>query len=274
MTALLDRRLPSRPIAVARIVLGSAALLRAVVGAPLLLSLGESQAFRVPRLAWFVATERWTIALLTAWLVSALMFGLGWRHWWSGGALTVTLGAVVALDQQTFSNHLYLLFLAVLLMTLAESSAAWSVDAWRRGRANSVPLWPVRLLQAQVSILLLWSVIGKLRSDFLSGRQLAAQVGQGLVSIPDGLRTPGVMMAVAGGTLVLEAFVALALWSQRLRPVALTAATAFHVSILLLMEPADQLLVFALIMASAYLTFLVDPIPTLPQQTALVEVTG
>ena len=81
-------------------------------------------------------------------------------------------------------------------------------------------------------------------------------------------------MAVAGGTLVLEAFVALALWSQRLRPVALTAATAFHVSILLLMEPADQLLVFALIMASAYLTFLVDPIPTLPQQTALVEVTG
>ena len=248
---------PAGPVAVSRIVLGLAALLRAFVGAPLLLSLRDPDALRVPRAAWFAANSTLVWVLLFMWILSAAMFMVGWRYRWAGAALTATIGAVLAMDHQTFSNHLYLLFLAVLLMTLVDASARWSIDARRLRGAGTVRLWPVRLLQAQVSILFLWSVVGKLRSDFLSGSQLAAQVGRGLVSISDSVGTPRVMVSLSAATLLLEGFLALALWSPRLRPVALTAAAAFHVAILLLMEPADQLFVFALVMASAYLLFLV-----------------
>ena len=254
-------------MAVSRVVLGVAALLRAFVGAPLLLDLGEVGALRVPRVPWFAANPVLVRVLLLAWIISAVMFALGWYYRRVGAVLSTTIGLVLGLDHQTFSNHFYLLFLAVLLMTMADAAAIWSVDARKAGgEVQTVNLWPLRLFQVQISILLLWSVIGKLVSGFLSGVQLASQMGRGMLSIPDFVRTPQIMIVLSVVTLLLEGFLALALWSPRLRPLALLAAAGFHGAILLFMEPADQLLVFALVMASGYLLFLV---PNTAQQVAV-----
>ena len=255
---LLATRGSSGPIAVSRMVLGAAALLRAFVGAPLLVSLGQADALIVPRVEWLRASTPLVRVILVVWAVSAVMFGLGWRFKVAGSALTASIGLVLALDHQTFSNHLYLLALAVFLMTLADAAAKWSIDARRQGVRDEVDVWPARLFQVQISILLGWSVIGKLASDFLSGSQLAAQLGQGLLSFPDFARTPQVMVALSAATLVLEGFLALALWSPRLRTLALVVAAGFHLAILVFMEPADQLLVFALVMTAGYILFATD----------------
>ena len=57
---------------------------------------------------------------LAVWLVAALAFALGWKTRVAGAVLALVTGYTLVLDQQTYSNHLYLLFLVILLLTIAD----------------------------------------------------------------------------------------------------------------------------------------------------------
>ena len=57
---------------------------------------------------------------LALWILAALAFALGWKSRVAGAALVMVTGYTLILDHQTYSNHLYLLFLTILLLTIAE----------------------------------------------------------------------------------------------------------------------------------------------------------
>jgi predicted DCC family thiol-disulfide oxidoreductase YuxK len=249
---------PARPLAVARIGVAFAALLELPSSAQTLLRLADPSAIHAPYLAFMPRpTEPLIWALIGLWLVSGLSVLVGWRTRWAGAVLTATLASVLLLDQQLYSNHLYLMVLVSGLLTVSDSGAAISLDARRVGTRDWVPGWPVWLLCLQVSIVYGFAALAKLNPDFLSGSVVASYLRRdGPLAVPDAWRSLEPMLVLSILAVFAEAFLAVSLWSRRWRPAAMVAGLGLHAFITGWLNPAGALLVFSLLMLPLYLLFL------------------
>jgi predicted DCC family thiol-disulfide oxidoreductase YuxK len=256
--SLIGARTSSRTIGLARIGVAFAALLEARPSAEALLRLTDPGVLHAPYFSWEPAVSAgmaW--ALIGLWIVSGAAFLIGWRTRLAGVVLAATLAAVLLLDQQLYSNHLYLMVLLVGLLTVADAGAAISLDARRVGTREQVATWPVVLVRLQVSIVYGFAALAKLNLTFLSGSVIAASLRrEGLLAVPDGWRSAEPMLVLALLAICLEAFVAVALWSPRWRSTGFVAGLALHGGITGWLSPTYQLLVFSLVMLPLYLTFL------------------
>lgn len=263
LTALLDQLIDGRasapPIAAARILTGIAALGHLLEEIAVVSRFGDPHVLRLPYVTFSPDPGSSLVsALFVIWAISALAFALGWFTRLMGGLLTLVMSLVLLLDQQTYSNHGYLLILLVLLLTLANSGAGWSIDS-RQGRAgNLVPAWPVALLRVQFSIVYLFGALAKVNTEYLSGDVLGNYLrGDGWLTLPHAWLTDPVLVTLSIAAVVVEAFLAIALWLPRLRLrwIGVGSGLALHLGILLVMHETFSLVVFCLTMAPLYLSF-------------------
>jgi predicted DCC family thiol-disulfide oxidoreductase YuxK len=254
----MEARTSGRALALARIVVAGAVLLEGRASAGVLLRLTDSSVLHIPPVSWApTVTVGLAWALIALWSVSGMAFLVGLWTRLAGVVLAATLAAVLLLDQQLYSNHLYLMVLIVGLLTIADAGAAISMDARRTKTPQMVPAWPTWLVRAQVSIVYGFSALAKLNLTFLSGSVLAASLRRsGPLALPDAWRAAEPMMILAVLAACLEAFVAVALWLPRWRPAGLVAGLALHAGITGWLSPTYQLLVFSLMMLPLYLIFL------------------
>lgn len=249
LTATID----PRPLGLARIVVGVAAVIRGIVSWPVLTKLAEDHVLRIPYVDWFPEPSLvLAIGIVAVWLVTAILFTIGYRVGISGSGLLMAILLTLALDQQTYSNHMYLMSWLVALMILADAGAGMSVSRTDR----PIVRWPVILLMVQVSIVYGFSGLTKINTDFVSGRVLAASLRGGLVEFPDALRAPEFLSPLALLVIAVELFLAIFLWRARLRPAAFLLGLGLHVSITGFMTNTIQLLVFSLEMLALYPLFL------------------
>ena len=253
MLSRLFDQIGPRPLGLTRVIIGAAALIRCFIALPVLLALTHPATLRVPYAEWVPdPTTPLVLSLISLWAVSALLFTLGWRVPLTGTILLVSIVSALALDQQTYGNHLYLMAWLVLLLTLA--SAGSGLDVHRRDQP--VMRWPVLLLMAQLSIVYGFSAATKLNDTFLSGRVLGENLGTGLLGFPDALRTSSFLSIVAALALFVELFIAVFMWRRRFRPAAFILGLGLHISITLLMAPTMDLVIFSLEMFALYPLFL------------------
>jgi hypothetical protein len=191
------------------------------------------------------------------WGLAGVCFLAGWRTRIAGTLLTLVLAVQLLLDQQTYSNHLYLLALVVGLLTVADSGAAWSLDA-RGGTRASVPAWPVFLLQAQTSLVYGFAAISKLTRDYLSGLALAPFVPfRAGVELIGFTATAGIVLLLSWATIPIELMLAIFLWSPRRRVAAALLGVILHIGMVAMMYSMRlDLAVFAVVMWGLYLLFL------------------
>lgn len=259
MAADLLRPVSARPVGWARIGVGVAAVARALDGAPLLLGLADPQLLRVPYAAWWIEPTRpVVVSLLVLWVAAGAAFTIGYRTRIAGWTLLAAIAVVLSLDQQTYSNHLYLMALIVLLLTTAGPGGALSVDAARGRGSPFADGTAVFLLKAQVSIVYFFAGLWKINEPFLSGAVLAGQLGSGPVPFPEILRTPSVLAVVAAATVVTEMFIAAGLWLRRYRSLSIGLAVLLHGAIVVFMAPTVQLVVFAVELVVLYPLFFGD----------------
>lgn len=253
MLSWLTEEIDSRPLGLARMVVGGAAAIRAVVTWPILLKLSEPDTLRAPFAGWLPEPTLWlAIAIVLVWFITAVAFLLGWRVAWSGPLLLAAIVVTLSLDQQAYSNHLYLMAWLVMLMTLADAGASLSIE----GVERRVVRWPVLLIMAQASLVYGFSGITKLNTDFLSGRVLAGVIQGGVLPFPDSLRTPDVLSILAAAVVITELFLALFLWRPSFRPAAFVLGLGLHAGITAFMGATDELLVFSIEMLALYPLFL------------------
>ncbi len=258
---LVTRDTPARPVGMGRIVLGVAGcleVLSTITSHRLdkVLRAGVLEAPRfdgLPRLS-----QDGGRLFLVAWLLSLLLFTVGWRARVTGGAAFLAVTYYLAVDEQLYANHVYLLAALLLLFVLADSGAAVSVDE-RRGRGRpTVPRWPVFLLMAQVAVVYGFATLSKLNGDWLSGDVLAVNmVRLGSLDLPSALDRQGVFVVLAVGTVLVEGFLAFAFYVPRLRRVAVPVGVAFHLGIILTVDrwspyAVNGFTVFALEMFALY----------------------
>ena len=257
LSGILRLRASARLVAIARIMIGVASMLAAVELRRLLPHFLKHTVIKLPYFEWLpLLPPRSVWVFILLWVLSAIAFVIGWRTRIAGTVLASVIGYSLALDQQLYSNHLYLLFLIVVLLTIADSGAAISMDARQRERAT-VPGWPIWLLKVQVSIVYIFSAIAKLTPQYLSGEVLTESLKQvGFFTVPMAWRVPLGMKLLAIGAIVMELFVGLGLWSRRLRPVAVVAGVLFHAFIIAALDSSRlSLSIFALEMFAVYLLF-------------------
>ncbi|HEY1584433.1 MAG TPA: HTTM domain-containing protein [Polyangia bacterium] len=145
-------------------------------------------------------------------------------------------------DRMRYHHHIYTLYLMALLVAFLPCDRSWA-----RGRRFAAddertgPLWAMRLLQLQLTIIYITSATTKLLdADWRSGRVLADRVvryGSRAIArgvphaIIDFLRSPLGGQLMAKGAIATELGLAVALWHPRTRRVAAWGGMLFHVTI-------------------------------------------
>lgn len=270
LRTLPDLTAGSTPVGAARVAMGAAALLEALLVAPHLRATTDPERLRLPVTGWLPAPDgTWAELFIVLWILVAAAFLLGWQTRIAGGLLVGVFSYTLLLDHQLYSNHLYLMVLLTGLLTLGNAGAALSLDARRRGaqapvkaaavKAAVVKAWPIVLIRLQVSIVYGFAAITKLNLVYLSGLVLRHQI-----PVPAIQHLPFWVFSVAAfASVTTEAFLAVALWSRRLRVWALVVGMGFHLSIVALLQ-TPALVTFALVMLSAYLSFFARIGPAAP----------
>jgi hypothetical protein len=253
LSELLGRPVDPRPLAMTRIGVGIAAGMIGVETRRILMDIAAPGDIRVPVVGWMPSLDESLIWLtLAVWTVLAVALTLGVWGRAAAAGLTLVVAFVLLLDQQVYSNHLALLGVLTALLALGQPSAAWSFDAAVRGRGlRAVPYWPTLLIKVQISTLYGFAGLSKLNGDFLSGDVLRDYVR--IAGVPDWLFVAGAIAAPA-----VELFIAGALWSRRLRPVAVVVGIGFHLLLIAVLANPEPLVAFAILAISGYPAFLVE----------------
>ena len=246
MPSLMSRRVSPEPQAIARVLLGVAALVTAVELHLILVKVAGG-AVAIPSLAlpWSV-----TPAVATAWLavtvLASVALAIGWYSKAAAAAVAGCFVLVLVLEQQTYSNHVFLMISMCALMACGQPGAAWSVDARGRSR-EQVAYWPQFLLMMQVSVLYFFAAASKVNEVFLSGAVLEDTVW---------LPLPAAMFTLLSvGAVLTEFALAFGLWLTRWWWVAAAAGVGLHASIVLTMRAPAPLFAFALLALAVYPMF-------------------
>lgn len=259
---VIDARANARAAGVARVVIGIAAVIKALVLAPVIVRFGDPAVIRVPYAEWLPAVTDLPAGLvLGAWLLAAAAFTVGVWTTLAGATLTVLLAAVLLADQQLYSNHLYLLTILVGLLTVARAGSAVSVDSRGGAGQDELPGWAPWLIRVQVSIVYLFAALSKVTGTFLSGTVVAVTLrSDGPLAIPAGWRTFEPMATLSILAILTELFLAGALWIPGWRRTAFVVGLGLHLGIAIWFVPTAELVVFALIILAPYLFFLRAPV--------------
>ncbi len=254
--AYLDAGVTGRGVGLARILMGLAVLALALEEAVTLTGVLDGAALRLPLSGLVPHLPVGVVsAYFLTWCAMALLFTIGWHARLAGGLLVVILAYPLLLDEQTYSNHLYLALLTVLLLTLADPGSRLSVDA-RLGRGQRVSLWwPVWLAKCQLSIVYFYAAVSKINGHYLSGDILADNLtAPSLVRLPHALLEDDVLRWLSVAAIVAELFLAVAFWSRRLRMPASVIGVLFHLGLIVVFPAglALELVAFALTMFALY----------------------
>ncbi|EID16351.1 Vitamin K-dependent gamma-carboxylase [Mycobacterium xenopi RIVM700367] len=215
-------------------------------------------------------------ALLLGWavlLVSSVLVTIGWH---SRLAALVVFVLIVSFEHRNpwvWNSGDIVVRLEALFLALSPCGAALSLDQKRAGAtfwsAQQRPQWPVRLMQLQLSLIYLASVLSKINgSAWPQGTAVSYALrlqDMLLVRAPDWLTNSALLMNIATwGSLGVELSLAILVWNRRLRPWVLAAGVVMHTLIMITIAVGF----FTLAMFVLYLAFVPpETVQRLPRNT-------
>ena len=198
--------------------------------------------------------------------VLLVAFGVGMRPRVVGFILFLLLLPLASLTAGQESRQL--LLTALLAFSMLRSDEQWSLRAlWEGGPQESAgPIWPIRLIQIQLTLVYGVNALAKLTLAYLSGEILIGMSRMRpnfRVDLSDGffhlasLHLPVSIAATAA--VMIEAFLAVGFWLPRLVWLAAAVGVAFH----LVLQRVVQIYMLDLASMFLYLAFLLPwPAPS------------
>lgn len=245
MLAVLSAWADPRPLAICRILVGLAAAGFAFEWIGVLVRAASGNYLALPAIEGLLTVSpQLVIGLFVTALIASLAMVLGVAGRLAPLLVAATTGTVLLADQQTYSNHLVLLFVLSLFLGVSGGDQAWALS--RGHKVGWVPYWPVFLIRAQVSSVYAWTAIAKVNPEYLSGEVLETYLHP-WVPIPWDL-----LPVVAIASIVAEASLAVLLWIPRFRKVTIALGAGLHIGIVVLLQDPLPLIGFAMLMATGY----------------------
>lgn len=252
---LVTGRIDARALGVTRAAVGVAGLVMSLEIGGYLSRLAQPGILRLPVLdpVATAVVAAWPMVIV-AWIVAAVGFTFGFRTRITGGALGVIGLALLATDQQLYSNHLYLLTTVVVILTLAGAGNGFAIGRHQRTDAAK---WGWFLLRFQVSLVYGFSALAKLNASYLSGSVMASYLrSDGPLAIPQAWRGFDAMLVLSIVALLAEALLAIGLWVPTWRRNAFVVGLGLHLMILLTFDPPLPFLAFGILTLAMYVQFL------------------
>ncbi len=182
-------------------------------------------------------------AVLIGWvllLAASISLMVGWHSRFAAIVVFILILSFQRRDPWFFNAGDAVVRIEALLIMLAPSGAALSLDQRRRTgsfwSAQTLPAWPIRLLQVQMSIIYVASVQTKLSGQtWLDGTAVSYALrleDMQRMPVPDWISTnPSLMNAATWGTLLVELALGVLVWNKRCRPWVLAAGVLLHLGI-------------------------------------------
>jgi len=186
-------------------------------------------------------------ALFIGWgvlLLSAIAMTVGWHTRLASIVLCVLVLSFQHRDPSAFNSGDLVIRIEALVLAMAPSGAALSLDQRRRAGAFwSAQLrapWGIRLLQLQLSIVYLasvrWKVAGAAWLDGTAVSYALRVWDMVIVPVPQWfIDNPLIINVATWGALATELCLGVLVWNRRLRPWVLLAGVLMHTSIMLTM---------------------------------------
>jgi hypothetical protein len=222
-------------------------------------------------------------AILIGWvalLVSAIALIFGWHSRLAAVLVFVLILSFQRRDPWIFNAGDLVVRIEALFLALSPCGAALSLDQRRRTgsywTAQSRPIWPVRLMQVQLSLIYLASVQMKLAGDsWLQGTAVSYALrleDMQRLAAPEWFTTNAVMMnAVTWGALAIELAVGVLVWNSRFRPWVLAAGVVLH----LMIDINIQIGIFSYAMFVLYLAWVApETVQRLPNMLKHMAITS
>jgi hypothetical protein len=187
-------------------------------------------------------------ALLVGWIVllcAAFALMVGWHSRLAAILVFILILSFERRNPLIFNSGDTVIRIEALFLALAPCGAALSLDQRRRAgsfwSAREIRPWPIRLLQIQLSIIYLSTVVAKLAGEtWQNGTAVAYSLRQrDLLIVPaPGWVTDSLLIsnAMTWGTLVIELALGILVWNRRWCLRVLAAGVILHLSISLSME--------------------------------------
>ncbi|HTL28951.1 MAG TPA: HTTM domain-containing protein, partial [Tepidisphaeraceae bacterium] len=168
----------------------------------------------------------------------AMLFGAGIRPRMTGIALFVLLLPLDSLSRGRQSRQV--LLFALLAFSMLRSDACWSVQRWlKRDQpvdADAGPMWPIRLIQIQLSLVYAVNAFAKATSHYTNGDTLIGMSRMRpnfLIDMSDGFAHFGPIALpvalAATGSVIVESYLAVGFWFRRLRWITAAVGVMFHI---------------------------------------------
>lgn len=174
-------------------------------------------------------------------LVGALCLVFGFKTRLAAVVVFVCLISFGRRNPWVLNSGDLLVFVLAFYLMLAPSGAALSVDRWLQARSRwwefpQRSLWPLRLIQVQVSLLYFFAVWEKLRGETWNDGTAVSYAFriEDLERFPvPGFVTDSLLLVnlLTYGTLAVELSLAILVWNRKLRPWALLLGVGLHLGI-------------------------------------------
>lgn len=186
-------------------------------------------------------------ALLAGWIVlmvASLVMIVGWHTKLATFLVFVMIMSFERRNPWIFNSGDGLIRILSLYLALSPCGAALSLDQRRRfgsfWSAQDIKVWPLRLMQVQISIIYITTVIAKLHGDtWQNGSAVSYTLRLDdmlLLPSPAWMSTsPMIGNAMTWGTLLVEFSIGVFVWNKRWRTKVLIAGVFLHLTILLTM---------------------------------------
>lgn len=202
-------------------------------------------------------------AFLIGWIVlmvASVVMIFGWHSRLASIVVFVMIMSFERRNPWIFNSGDALIRILSLYLALSPCGAALSLDQRRRTgtfwSAQKIKMWSLRLLQVQVSIIYIGTVISKLHGDtWQNGTAVSYSLRlEDMLILPTPhwmTDTPVVANAMTWGTLLVEFAVGVLVWNNRWRTRVLIAGVFLHLTIMLTMVVGF----FSIAMFVLYLSF-------------------
>lgn len=201
-------------------------------------------------------------ALYLLLLVGALFLAVGFKTRLAAVVVFVCLVSFARRDPWVLNSGDLLVVVLSFYLMLAPSGASLSVDRWLRTRSRfwefpTRSLWPLRLIQVQVSLLYFFAVWAKLRGDTWNDGTAISYAFR--IDDLERFPVPGFVAdslvlsnLLTYGTLGVELALAILVWNGKLRPWVLLLGVGLHLGI----DYAVRVGFFSWAALAAYVVFL------------------
>lgn len=155
--------------------------------------------------------------------LASVLLALGIYSRVAAAFLSVSWAYIFLIDSGHYNNHYYLIFLLLILFTITNADAAFSV--LKKSRKSHIPYWQLFLFKFQIVVVYFFGGIAKFNADWLQAAPMKIWLN---MKPYEWLQSDAMAYFICWSGLAFDLAIGFLLWNKKTRILALCLLISFH----------------------------------------------